>query len=135
MCLHSISLNLSWHSGLRAYVGTGYKKILTSNLSKYNRIGRWTKASGDFGDPKSKLHKQFERADNNGYYHPGFHIWQNEIDANNYIYFNGGDIYEVLYKNVIAFGTNEVKYQETGYKLDYGPCIIAEYMKLVKKVG
>lgn len=70
-------------------------------------------------------------SDDDKSYNPGFHIFLNQQDAENYYsYKNNVVIVRVKFKDVVGFGTNGTS---AGILSTAGPCIIARKM-LVEKV-
>lgn len=140
MCLNTVELNLRWSRHAKAYLGTGYKRI--NDLSLYNKIGRWTRAGGNqYSKSEKGVHNELVRVDYTNLqmspdwkeYHPGFHIFLNEDDAKNYMHCYG-KLYQVQFKNVLSFGKNEVNYQPNNYDRNFGPCVVTEYMRIVKEI-
>ena len=137
MCLKTTELALHWDEEEQTYVGTGYKTYdgLNHNWNGINfKIGKWFNFNPKNWKYNNKLsYREFnkyerycEEGDDNKKYVPGFHIFLEAIDAKNY---GNAYVYEVMYKNVLGFGTNSV----TG-SID-GPCVIAADMKIVRKLN
>ncbi len=112
MCLETIEFALTKNS--KGFYGVGYKNMCPKDVT----INKWLRAKS-----RNKDDDGFIRATDYSTYYPGFHIFTNLNDAQRYI---DGSIYEVHYRNVLAFGKNEVSY-------DYsGPCVIAQYIRYVR---
>lgn len=133
MCLRTVSLNLKFRKGANAYIGQGYKHILVSDLEKFGKIGVWKRATGDYDYKRKSLGSSLVSSSyyygNGEKYHPGFHIFTKQKDAEVYSSSNK-NIYLVEFKNVVAFGTNSV-----GSLSKAGDCVVAEYMKIVRKLA
>ena len=118
MCLSTVNFSLTWDKRNKFYLGYGYKSVCQATL---NKLRTWQEATGWHTDCLNKAQTQSEdRVD----YIPGFHIFLNEPDARKY--WSGGIIIRVKFREVLSFGTNETLCTE------YGPCVIARYMKLDK---
>lgn len=140
MCLKTTELALYWNEEEQAYVGTGYKTY-NSLSSNYNELklktGQWFNFNPDKFRFISKCMLLKDTLQNDRYcekshdrkeYVPGFHIFLKAIDAKDY---DNRYLYEVMYKNVLAFGINMTQH----YSETYGQCVIAADMKIVRKLN
>ena len=137
MCLNTVELALYWNETEQAYVGTGYKSYvqLSCNWNYINfKIGKWfnfNPKNWKYNDKLSyheinKYERYCEEGDDSKKYVPGFHIFLKAIDAKNY---GNAYVYEVMYKNVLGFGTNHTNGTIAGQ------CVIAADMKIVRKLN
>jgi hypothetical protein len=133
MCLRKATFALKWSPENNRFIGEGYKSLEEEYLKRF-KVNKWYRASGDYLDINywslNKLAKSDKIfADNSKLYLPGFHIFLRQSDADNYRF--RAPTYEVIYSNVLAYGTNV-----NGFSAEaYGPCVIAEYMKIVRKIS
>lgn len=134
MCLHTVQLNTSIIDG--RVIGTGYKQMASHVVSDYGDA--WIKAEGKlYGN--SKLESKIISVDRIAY-HPGFHIFVNQIDAERYTGAVNGihPVYQVEFRDIMALGENEC-YYDPNHKEDSGwvlkPCVVAKWMRVVKKVS
>ncbi len=138
MCMNSTTFTTKWCPKEKAWVGIGYKAyddcVDKSGRVRWERLNNvkpkvWMTAHGNFG---SKAVKGSLKADNtvdcyeymNGYPR-AFHIWLKEKDAQDYRSNINGIVVKVLYKNVLAFGTN---YCSGGSR----DCLISQDMKILE---
>jgi hypothetical protein len=137
MCMSTVKFATKEVNG--EYVGEGYKvfdeKIKSPWFPTPNyKLDKWYKADVGGG---LLYHKHSDRyGDIN--YPRGYHIFLNLEDAINYRSTCFGPVYKVQYKEILAFGQNEVEYNPY-YKDAYcgwkqGDCIISLYMKLVEEI-
>lgn len=130
MCLRTVDFSLLWDKRQKDFVGYGYKRIEHDLLNKYKR---WHTATGNINvtqrtikEPaKNILADKTKFADDRALYHPGFHIFLEKCDAEKYDVYIDYPVVKVMFKGVIAFGTNATKYH-------FGPCVIATHMKVVE---
>lgn len=130
MCLSSVRFALN-HNG----IGVGYKAVSIIYLDSLERLNwsskcvrdndwskNWQEAKNKIDDGKVVL---FTR--DGSPYPIGFHILLSTRDAKLYSY--SSQIWQVEYKEILAFGKQASVY--TSKVLD---CVIAKYMRFVKKV-
>lgn len=85
-----------------------------------------TEAKGDFVSESSNLKScKLETADDDRCYIPGFHIFLNKEDAQNYCQ-EKSVLVKVKFRGVLAFGKDQTNTIDK-------PCIIASHMKIVKE--
>lgn len=114
MCLSTVDFALHWDDQVKDFVGYGWKYGIT-----VPKRGKWYLASGTRYSFREKLKDTFIISDDDKAYPPGFHIFLEKEDAENY----GSDssrVYRVAYRNVLAFGANECN------RKDDGSCVIAK---------
>lgn len=136
MCLSSVSSKLVWNKEEQDFVGFGYKAY-TKNM--FDSIGRIKNTAINRGVKLSKskwmeakvnnYNNDYTLASDSGIrYFPGFHIFD-ELDAAKaygmYYQGIGFKVVQVMYKNIIAIGTNYAGIGETK------KCIVAKNMKIV----
>lgn len=127
MCLRTVNFTLDAKN-----VGIGYKVIPSDEIT--------VKENGSFVMSSPYWSKQWRKSPGHKYYSTqkfledayskqyriGYHIFLNKQDAVKYKYVASGYVVQVSFKDVLAFGTNETTYDS------YGPCIIADKMKVDK---
>jgi hypothetical protein len=143
MCLSSTTFRTKWLASEKAWVGIGYKaydgvldKLGRPNWSKYSKGLKpnvWMNADGNWGRGKENLAKKHTILDvaeveGNWGYPRGFHIWLDPTTAEKYASTYNSLIAKVLYKNVLAFGSNSVNWEVVK------PCIITQNMKILEVV-
>ena len=123
MCLQNVSLSLTEKRN-GEFIGLGYKLMIPSEIPK---MKVWHQATHKYG--KSWNNKLIQ-ANDSELYRVGFHIFTKESDARNYTnYKRGSNLYRVEFKNITAFGTNEVYGLGSGY---FGSCVIAQKIRYVE---
>lgn len=140
MCMSSANFKLKWSPEEKAWIGTGYKTYDVLNKSgkldwrrssiKGMRMGIWLRANSHNGSVQNLKDNNLAQIslDSNSYPR-GFHIWTELQSATAYRSNFDEPCFEVIYKNVIAFGKNYAN-----YTLKEKDCVIAEYMKIVKRL-
>lgn len=156
MCLRRLSLSLEYSKDEQDFIGYGYKAFNGTQHSKQalDSLGRknyslrnkggysWHEAVGSRSGIKlssknalESLLSSSEYAElcgqgvENKRYLPGFHIFLRQSDAEKYSEYYAY-IYKVMYKQVLAFGTNETYTDGT----PPGPCVVSRFMKIIQKV-
>ncbi len=144
MCMSTVAFASTYDKKREEFIGIGYKNLskfeVCTKESKYEKLlphkKTWKQASLTKGGSRNRDLTLMVHAVSNGQvraYAPGFHIWTCEKDAVDY---SGSDsskvIVKVEFKDVIAFGTNEV--YGAGMTYDKRPCIIARWMRLVEVI-
>jgi hypothetical protein len=127
MCLKTVGVALDYDKQAHAFIGYGYKRMNPLIAKKHKK---WVRANGDreYLDKNSKLSSSYVVSDSDyKSYVPGFHIWINEEDAQDYEH-GDGPVVKVKYKGIIAFGQNSLDCYDKNAK--DGPCVVAEWMKL-----
>jgi hypothetical protein len=145
MCLENSSLGMKYSKKEGCFTGVGYKQLdvlipsqirnkgdaailryLTKKYCPSNHlVGGWMEARG------GRYSKIFERNSiefdcQGGKYWPGFHIFTEQEDAENY--YQSGLTIMVEYAEVTDFGRNETGSGD-------GPCVIARYMRFMEIVN
>ena len=132
MCLKDIAFSMEEVDGV--LVGIGYKAFkcyISGDLKlgydgcKY-KLNQWMKAKND-------IHSVTRTEDKN-LYSTGFHIFLNKDDANRYYErpsYNPIIIKKVLFKDIVAFGTNRTYTRLRNGRVVYRPCVIARSMKIL----
>lgn len=98
------------------------------------KLGVWKKAIFDKNKGYNYLGNNKIKADDNNTYHAGFHIFLTKRAAQQYCW-GWGDLYEVEYKNITAFGVNEVSRCPSRNRITGASCIIAQYIRYVRKIS
>lgn len=137
MCLNTVDFALEWDNIEKSYIGIGYKTYdsLNTNFNGIElKLGKWVNFDPDPSISYQGLlvieHRPAEFAGDENLYIPGFHIFLKPNDAIDY---GGSYLYEVMYKNVLAYGTNNTIFKDDQYL--NGPCVIAADMKVVRKLN
>jgi hypothetical protein len=146
MCLHKITFSLN-RNDEGEYVGKGYKvidivtrwdgkeldkpELVSQNRDYFYAQNEWMQTN-----PAYQTQQEIWEEDNLKYY-PGFHIFLNLDDARAHAKPSGGNVFEVEYQNVLAFGPNlvSVSFNEDGAVINkYGDCIVAQKLRILDEV-
>ena len=134
MCLHTVDFALKYDTKGKFYYGVGYKNLLPSIINGRDELvstsvyySKWRNAchnSQSLADSEKHGNASI-MADDYSYYPAGFHVF---LDQNHARRYDCGNVYKVMFRDVIAFGENEY------YFPSCGPCVIAKKMKIIEKV-
>jgi hypothetical protein len=138
MCLKKVQFAMSVVDN--QLVGEGYK-VVQKNLTALvyrnfiYEVGEWQTA-GDLKKIPIQGDIYAMSKDGENVYPRGFHIFLNVEDAKEYAKANGGGsiVYKVQFKEILAFGLNEVVYNDKDRKWENGDCVVSLHMKLVEEV-
>lgn len=147
MCLKTLNLALKYNSKTKEYTGFGYKVLSSFVFNSSGKLDettdkckrkkwskKWKRAVGWYYTKSLQENEEYANKKGKGIkdkqYYPGFHIFLTPEDAKSYN--PTGVVVKVEYKNVLAFGTNDAGFQN-GKRVS-GPCVVAEYMRIVEVV-
>lgn len=134
MCLKSIDLILKWNRWEKAYVGIGYK-VYENDRVLDKKV--WLEANGYWGHitlSDKGLPSKLIQSTKGDTYHPGFHIFLNKKDAEDYEKISGHQVYLVRFKDVLGYGMNITNRHKRSKDKRLGKCVISRYMKIVEKI-
>lgn len=128
MCLRTCGLSLTYDSKTKDFVGVGYKIVsdhVVERMGKRWHAAKFNMEIGSGVTPTARIRS--ERGPVN--YPPGFHIFLDKRAAQGYsTYHDRKKIVKVLFRDVVAFGTNKIKVSYNS-RLSQ-PCVVARYMKI-----
>lgn len=127
MCLSSVSLNLNvYDKSVKDFIGYGYKKLHIDVIKKYGN--KWNKATGSTDNDDTSLEDEgVIKASDNQEYYPGFHIFLNKENAENYAgnhISSWRKVVKVAFRGVLTFGFNKAGTAK-------GLCVVTKYMKVL----
>lgn len=142
-CLFSVDLQLNWNNKEQEFVGFGYKayqKYLFDSIGRIKNTAvnkgvklsksKWMEATADGNGNEYLLMSGTYYNDSSIRYFPGFHIFEDIDSARGYglRYFMDFKLVKVIYKNIVASGTNYAGL------LGYKRCIVARNMKILEVI-
>jgi hypothetical protein len=145
MCLVSKQFALDWDDAEGDYVGRGFKVISKPNM--YNQLlgnsryiyflNKWLDCRPPVTHDKTYANLLPLERQHKLYYPNGFHIFCKFEDAK--MYQNARnmqfyDIYNVIYKELLAIGENELYNIYIDGCYGRGQAIVARYMKIISKI-